>query len=221
MKEDLPFANREEAGIRLGKLLLDEAGLGEDCLILGLVRGGAEIAYHLSATTGVAWDIMIVRKIGAPSQPEYALGAYAESGAHFLNEQVARQMGLDASWFDQALRRARQECSELQRELRGGGSQADLAGRRVILTDDGIATGMTMRAAMEAARRAGAKQVIVAVPVLAMDARDMIREAGFELHYLACPPAFHAVGQFYRNFGPVTSETVRRLLQAREPGAEA
>ena len=221
MSKDLPFADRREAGIRLGKLLLGEAGLDRECLILGLVRGGAEIAFHLSATTGVSWDIMIVRKIGAPSQPEYALGAYAESGTYFLNEQAARHMGLDAGWFDRALQRAQQECRALQAELRGEARQLDFSGRRVILTDDGIATGMTMRAALEAARRGGAKEVAVAVPVLAMDSRDMLIDAGVKLHYIACPAAFHAVGQFYRNFGPVTSETVRLLLSAREPGAQA
>lgn len=214
MNKDLPFEDRKEAGVRLGRMLA-EMETCHGALVLGLVRGGAEIAYHMASAAGLEWDIMVVRKIGAPQQPEYAIGAYAETGSYMLNQDAASRLGLPQDWFNHAFSKAQQECTKLQHELRGDESPLDCRGRKVILTDDGVATGMTMRAAIEAAQHSGALSVMVAVPVLAVEARAMLQETGVELHYLACPANFHAVGQFYRDFSPVTSECVQMLLRAR------
>lgn len=211
----LPFANRAQAGQLLAEALRAELAPPNDALVLGLVRGGAIVAAHLAEAVGLAWDIMIVRKIGAPRQPEYALGAYAESGAYLLNEEMIEHMGLSQAWRDQALRQAAQECTALNTELRGSMPPPKLTGRYVILTDDGMATGLTMLVALDAARRAGASDVCVAVPVLARDGPALLREAQVRFTYLACPPEFHAVGQYYSDFMPVSSSQVHDLLAAR------
>lgn len=212
----LPFADRAQAGQLLAPAVVAELAPPAEALVLGLVRGGAVVAAHLAQAAGLAWDVLIVRKIGAPRQPEYALGAYAESGAYLLNEDVIEHMGLAQTWRDQALRQAAQECSALHTELRGTAPPPVLSGRWVILTDDGMATGLTMLAAVDAARRAGASEVCVAVPVLARDGPALLREAQARFTYLACPPDFHAVGQFYDDFTPVSSSEVRELLAARK-----
>jgi putative phosphoribosyl transferase len=216
MSVTLPFADRTQAGQLLAEAVRVELAPPADALVLGLVRGGAVVAAHLAQAAGLAWDVLIVRKIGAPRQPEYALGAYAESGAYLLNEEVIERMGLAQAWRDKALRQAAQECAALHKELRGGAPPPALTGRHVILTDDGMATGLTMLAALDAARRAGASEVCVAVPVLARDGPALLREARVRFTYLACPPEFHAVGQFYSDFAPVSSSEVRELLAARQ-----
>lgn len=215
MSIKLPLADRAQAGQLIADAVRTELAPPADALVLGLVRGGAVVAAHLAKAAGLAWDVLIVRKIGAPRQPEYALGAYAESGAYLLNEDVIEHMGLAQSWRDGALRHAAQECAALHTELRGAAPPPALHGRYVILTDDGMATGLTMLVAVDAARRAGASDVCVAVPVLARDGPALLREALVRFVYLACPPDFHAVGQFYQEFMPVSSSQVRELLAAR------
>jgi putative phosphoribosyl transferase len=214
---ELPFADRAQAGQLLAETVRSELAPPPDTLVLGLVRGGAVVAASLAGAAGLAWDVLIVRKIGAPRQPEYAIGAYAESGAYLLNEEVIEQMGLAQAWRDVALRQAARECAALHAELRGATPPPALSGRCVILTDDGMATGLTMLAALDAARRAGASEVCVAVPVLSRDGPALLREARVRFTYLACPPDFHAVGQFYHDFTPVSSSEVRELLAARKP----
>jgi putative phosphoribosyl transferase len=215
MSAGLPFPDRVQAGRVLGEALRSQLTPPDDALILGLVRGGAVIAAQAAQSANLAWDILIVRKIGAPHQPEYALGAYVESGGHLLNEDVIRGMGLSQQWSDEALRRAARECAALHEELRAGAPPPELAGRFVILTDDGMATGLTMLAAIAAVQHAGASETCAAVPVLAREGPALLREAGVRCAYLAIPPDFRAVGQYYTNFQPVSSSEVRALLAAR------
>lgn len=209
------FADRREAGRRLGLLARERLAPPPHALALGLVRGGAVTACHLASAAGLQWDILIVRKIGAPHQPEYAAGAYAEGGAYFLNDEAVQYLNLSQAWINRAVQRAAEECRELQRELRGSEDAPDLRGRDIILTDDGMATGLTMHAAIETSRRAGAASVSVAIPVLARDALLMLEDARVPHCYISCPPSFHAVGQFYVDFSPVTSDEVRELLDSR------
>jgi putative phosphoribosyl transferase len=211
----LPFADRAEAGKLLGAAVREKLEPQGGALVLGLVRGGAAVACKLAEAAGLRWDVLIVRKIGAPHQPEYALGAYAESGGYMLNEDVIHDMRLPQEWREQALRRAAEECHALHDELRGGAEPPALQGRQLILTDDGMATGLTMLTAIDAARRAGAEEVCVAVPVLARDGPALLREAGVRFTYLACPADFHAVGQFYRDFHAVSSLEVQEMLASR------
>lgn len=214
----LPFADRAQAGMLLGAAVKTQLTPPPDTLVLGLVRGGALVAAHMAQAAGLSWDVMLVRKIGAPRQPEYAIGAYVESGEYLLNEDAIEHMGLSQQWRDAALRHAADECAALHSELRGAAAKPDLAGRCVILTDDGMATGLTMCTAVEGARHARAAEVCVAVPVLARDGPALLRQAGVRFSYLACPPDFQAVGQFYRDFHPVSSDEVRSLLAGREGG---
>ncbi len=215
MNASLPFADRAEAGRLLGAAIKLELSPPPDALILGLVRGGAVVAAELALAVGMEWDVMIVRKVGAPRQPEYALGAYAESGGYLLNEEVIERLGLTQQWRDAALQHAAQECAALHAELRQSAAPPMLAGRSVVLTDDGMATGLTMFAAIDAAKRAHAAEVCVAIPVLARDCPALLRQAGVRFTYLACPADFQAVGQYYRDFHPVSSAEVRDLLAGR------
>ena len=218
MTVQLPFANRREAGQSLGRLLKLEHAPGSGALILGLVRGGAVIANHAAEVAGCPWDVMIVRKIGAPHQQEYAVGAYTESGEVIANRQVLREMHLDDDWLELQRFKAAGECERLQRDLRGAQRPPSLTGREVFLCDDGMATGLTMFAAVDAALKAGASRVVVAVPVLPPEALRRLQRMKVECCYLACPGDFRAVGQYYRDFTPVASHAVRSLLATRPTG---
>jgi len=218
MTMQLPFAGRTEAGRLLGEKLAAEATLDPGTLVLGLVRGGALVASHLAQAAGLAWDVLIVRKIGAPGQPEYAAGAYAENGVLMVNEYARRSMRIDDAFYELGELRAKEECQRLHRDLRGDAEQPELAGRELVLTDDGMATGLSMQAAIAAAQSAKASRIIVAVPVLAPDTLGWLQQHKIEHCYLACPPGFHAVGQYYRDFAPISSTQVRELLMARQLG---
>lgn len=215
MKTDILFSDRREAGHLLGTRLAAEFALDSGTLTLGLVRGGAVIACYLAGAAGLAWDILLVRKLGAPHQPEYAIGAFAEPGLVQVNAAVMAEMGLDAVWLAATRARAEQECAHLHRELRGDRPAPALRSRDLVLCDDGMATGLTMQAAIAAVRGAGAGRIIVAVPVLPSDAVSMLERLKVELCYLACPSSFTAVGQFYSDFSAVASQEVRQLLGNR------
>lgn len=216
MTAQLPFHSREEAGAQLGERLRTSMAAGSDSLVLGLVRGGAVIAKYLAQSAGLPWDILIVRKIGAPHQPEYAVGAFAEPDTSLFNTEALQALRLDENWQTQAAARAARQCLILQQELRGSATLPVIAGRHIVLCDDGIATGFSMFAAIAAVRQAGAVEITIAVPVLAPDAKARFSQMDLRLVYLACPAGFHAVGQYYLDFRPVSSDEVRRLLDARQ-----
>lgn len=209
------FENRMEAGRQLARRLREWPGLGVDPLVLGLVRGGAEVAASLAAELSAWWDVFIVRKIGAPQQPEYALGALAETGHYLLNQPVLDQLELGRPWVDSALSQAQAQCRRLAAELRGTEQPPQFAGRHVLLTDDGVATGFTMHAAVNAVSAGGAASVLVAVPVIAPDTLAEFQEAGITCCCLAAPRGFRAVGQYYRDFSEVATADVRQLLAGR------
>lgn len=216
MTAKTPFADRCEAGLMLGAKLVADFTLAPETTVLGLVRGGAVVAHHLAAAAGLPWDILLVRKLGAPRQPEYAVGAYTESGNVMVNPHVLDDLGLDEAWLERSRQQAGAECHRLHRELRGDLSVPQLGGSDLILCDDGMATGLTMQAAIQAARAAGANRVIVAVPVLPAEALYLLERLQVEHCYLSCPAGFRAVGQFYHDFAPVASREVRRLLLERQ-----
>ena len=212
---DLIFANREEAGTRLGSLLAARYELGSEALILGLVRGGAVIADSAAKQCSLPWDVIVVRKLGAPSQPEYAIGAYAEAGGIILNHDAIKQLGIGKKWLDEAIINSADSCANLAQELRGSKPPVDLEGKLVVLIDDGIATGLSMLAAIESAQANDAKEVLVAAPVIAPATKQLIEDMGVTCVCLTSPRSFRAVGQFYRDFQPVTTEVVKHLLDAR------
>ena len=209
------FQDRTHAGRLLGAQLSQQGLQDDNTTVLGLVRGGALVACEAAKVCQLPWDVFVVRKIGAPDQPEYAVGAVCETGRYITNQSALHLLNLDAQWVSAAVDSATSRCLQLSRQLRAQAPKPRLAGRRIVLVDDGMATGLTMRAAISGVQGAGAGKVIVAVPVLAPDALAMLRELQVEVCYLSAPPGFRAVGQYYAGFQPVTTEQVVALLAAR------
>lgn len=211
-----PFADRAEAGRRLADRLLPyrDADAGPGVVVLGLPRGGVPVAYEVARALGAPLDVLVVRKLGVPSQPELAFGALGEGGVRVLNEQVVRRIGLSAEAMA-AVERA--ELAELRRRLeryRGDRAGVALAGQVVIVVDDGFATGATARAAALVARAAGAARVVLAAPIGAPEACAALREVADEVVCLGAPAGFVAVGQGYRVFDQTSDEQVCALLEA-------
>lgn len=217
------FADRREAGIFLGRHL---AGLGfgaaaqcEPPLVLALPRGGVPVAFEVALILEGRLDILLVRKIGAPGYPELALGAVVEGDAAgnapytVANDDRWTRRALDSGTFDAERGRQLDEIARRQQRYRGGASVPALAGRTVIVVDDGVATGATMRAALEGVRRAGAKQVVAAVPVASEEGLDSLRAAADQVVCLNVPASFGAVSAFYLDFRQTTDEEVMALLR--------
>jgi len=207
------FADRHDAGRQLAGALRGRVGVGS--LVMGVPRGGVVVAAEVARALGLELDVVIVRKIGAPGNPEYAIGAIDEDG---------RLIGAGTSFADEAfLRRAAEEGrAEIGRRLtayRGDRPQPRIAGREVLLVDDGIATGFTLRAAVESVRHRGAARVVVAAPVAAPESAREMRDIADDVIVLAEPERFYAVGQFYARFDQTAdSEVVRLLTDAWERG---
>ena len=211
------FADRRDAGRRLAHRLGDLSDAGEDAprddvVVLGLPRGGVPVAAEVAAALGAPLDILVVGKVGVPGHEELALAAVADDGTVVVNSQVQAATGLSDGEVD-AL--ARQHVAALARrgaELRPGGGPVDLAGRTVVVVDDGMATGATMRVALEVVRHRGPRRVIVAVPVAPLDAAGIVAPAADRVICVMTPRDFHAVGPWYADFTQVTDAEVRALL---------
>ena len=206
------FRDRREAGKLLARALAHYAGR-KDVVVLGLPRGGVPVAAEVARTLGAPLDVLIVRKLGAPGQDELAIGAIAEGGVRVLNQGLVENLGLTRWDIDQL---AQSEERELERRVqiyRGGRDPLPVADRTVIVVDDGIATGATMRAGLQSLRARGATLVVAAAPVGAADSVDALREDADEVVVLETPAWFRAVGQWYENFGQTTDEEVRACLE--------
>jgi predicted phosphoribosyltransferase len=205
------FRNRTEAGRHLARALGDYAGR-EDLIVLGLPRGGVPVAAEVARVLGAPLDVLVVRKLGAPGQEELALGAIGEGGVRVLNERLVRDLGLSREAID---RIAAREKSELERRVtayRGGHEALDVEGKTVIVVDDGVATGATMRAGLQTLRVLGAAKIIAAAPVGAADSVALVENDADEVVVLETPAWFSAVGQWYEDFGQTTDDEVRALL---------
>lgn len=206
------FNNRTEAG-----MLLAERLRGTDTekpLVLAIPRGGIEVGAAIARGLGCELDVVLSRKLRAPNQPELALGAVSESGVVYLNRFAAAMTNAGNAYVEAERKQQLDEIDRRRKMFRAVRPQADVRGRTVILTDDGIATGATMIAALKTVRAAGAKQVIVAVPVGAPDRIDALRPLCDRVECLVEPADFWAVGQFYRDFEQVSDERVVELLRA-------
>jgi len=206
------YADRVDAGQRLAKALADYAGR-EDVLVLGLPRGGVPVAAEVAKALDAPLDVMIVRKLGAPWQPELAMGAIASGDVQLLNEQVVRMLGIDDATIDEIARREARELARRERAYRGERPPFEARGRQVILVDDGMATGATMRAAVAAVRAMAPARVIVAVPTAALDTCELVRAEADRVVCLDTPEPFMAVGCWYRNFDQTSDAEVRDLLE--------
>lgn len=205
------FADRIEAGQRLARRL--EYLRGEEPVVLGLPRGGVPVAAEVADALGAPLDVIVVRKLGVPYQPELGMGAVGEDGIRVINEEVVRMAGVTPEDIDKVERLERAEVEARARRFRSGRTRVPLAGRTAILIDDGIATGSTMRAACQVTRAAGARRVVVAVPVAPAEAVRSFRNEADEMVCLQTPSMFYAVGQWYGDFTQVSDAEVTRLLQ--------
>jgi putative phosphoribosyl transferase len=205
------FQNRTDAGRQLASQLHDYANR-EDVIVLGLPRGGVPVAYEVAQALNVPLDIFLVRKLGVPGHEELAMGAIASGGTIVLNREVLDLLP-DAEGYVKAVAvREKVELDRRERAYRGSRPHPDLTNRIVILVDDGLATGASMRAAADALRAHDVARIVVAVPVAARETCAAIRKQVDETVCVATPEPFYAVGMWYRDFSPTTDDEVRELL---------
>ena len=206
------FLNRADAGRRLASHLTHL--VRQDPLVLAVPRGGVPVAAEVAAELGLPLDVLVVRKLGVPTRPELAMGAVGEEGVRVLDDAVLRAAGVGPRELGEVERRERAEVADRSRRFRGIGAATSLGGRLVVVVDDGIATGSTMRAACAVARARGARRVVVAVPVAAADALAQVGEEADEVVCLASPEPFVSVSRWYAAFDQVADEDVVLMLAA-------
>jgi predicted phosphoribosyltransferase len=215
------FHDRRDAGRQLAARLTDYAGRS-DVLVLALPRGGVPVAFEVAQALGAPLDVFLVRKLGVPGREELAMGAIASGGVRVLNDDVVRVLDIPDEVIDAVAAEEQQELERREREYRDGRPAPDVRGRAVILVDDGLATGSTMRAAVAALRRRGPARIIVAVPVGAAETCAALAEEADEAVCAYEPEHFAAVGLWYDNFTQTTDDEVRALLAAAAaPGERA
>jgi len=205
------FRDRHDAGRKLASRLAgyrDRAGL----LVLGLPRGGVPVAAEVAATLKAPLDVLVVRKLGLPGQPELAMGAIASGGGLVLNRELLRRLDVSPQTVEAVADAERLELGRRERIFRGDRGALDLAGKTVIVVDDGIATGATVRAAVGAVKAGGAHEVVVAVPVAPPEAVAALESDGATVVCLRQPGELQSVGQWYLDFSQTSDEEVRELL---------
>jgi predicted phosphoribosyltransferase len=205
------FADRSAAGRELAERLSRYAGR-KDIAVLGLPRGGVPVAYEVAAALAAPLDVFVVRKLGVPGHEELAMGAIASGGVRVLNERVVNEVGIDAPEIEAVADRERAELERRERAYRGERDPIDVEGKTVIVVDDGLATGATMRAAITALRDRQADTIVVAVPTGSPQTCAEIGETVDEIVCARTPEEFTAVGVWYRDFEPTSDDEVRRLL---------
>lgn len=208
------FRDRKEAGEALAERLKEYAGR-EDVTVLALPRGGVPVACEVASVLRVPLDVLIVRKLGVPDDPELAMGAIASGGVRVLNEDLLQYYPVSPAAIAEVTRREEIELERRERSYRGDRPSPVLAGRTVILVDDGIATGTTMRSAVEALKIRGVARVVIAVPVAPQTAHEEFSRLGDNVYFecLATPEPFVAVGYWYEDFDQTTDEEVRESLR--------
>lgn len=209
---DLPIPNRTEAGRELATALATGAD-GPPPLVLALPRGGVPVAAPIAERLDAPLDLMVVRKLGFPGHEEFAMGAIASGGVRIMNDAMLQRQPVSQQAVDRVAQSELAELERRERTYRGDRPAPDLAGRSVILVDDGLATGATMRAAIRACREQGAASVFVAVPVGPVDTVARLKEEADDVVCLATPEPFAAIGEWYRTFDQTSDEEVRELLE--------
>jgi putative phosphoribosyl transferase len=206
------FRDRTDAGRQLAEEVKQRLG-DEDVVVVGLPRGGVPVAFEVARELGAPLDVIVVRKLGVPYQPELGMGAIGEDGVRVLNDRVLAMAGVGEGEVAAVERSERAELERRAMRFRSDRPRASLVGRSVVVVDDGIATGSTARAACQVARAHGASRVILAVPVAPRSSLASLAEVADELVCLATPEQFFGVGQFYRNFSQTSDEEVVELLE--------
>lgn len=205
------YQDRHDAGRKLASALGEFASAPET-LVLALPRGGVVIGFEIASALELPLDIVCPRKLGAPGNPELAIGAVTETGEGIYQEALIRDLGVSETFLREAIENAAQEARRRLEYYRGDNTPRDLHGMRVIIVDDGIATGSTMRAAIATVKAEGAREIIVAVPVAPQDRAQALRHEVDQLICLQTPATFYAVGQFYDSFEQIDDEEVSHLL---------
>jgi putative phosphoribosyl transferase len=208
---EVRFVDRVDAGRRLAAMLRDRRDSPN--VVLGLPRGGVPVAAEVALVLGAPLDVVVVRKLGLPFQPELAMGAIGEDGVRILNDEVVRVTGVGEGEIAAVERRERAELERRARAFRSGRARIPLEGRTAIIVDDGIATGSTARAACHIVRAHGADAIVLAVPVAPVDWTTRLARDADELVAVATPLDFHAIGQFYVDFSQTSDDEVVRCLE--------
>jgi predicted phosphoribosyltransferase len=217
------FRDRRDAGRKLAAQLAAYAGR-PDVLVLALPRGGVPVAYEVAQALRAHMDVFLVRKLGLPGHEEFAMGAVATGGVRVLNPDIVENLYVPGSVIDTVTQREQRELDRRERAYRGVRPPPDVRGTIVILVDDGLATGSTMRAATAAVKQQQPARVVVAVPVASQATCDELRREADEVVCLVTPEPFYAVGLWYDDFSQTTDDEVRALLAAaaaREPARSA
>jgi putative phosphoribosyl transferase len=212
MDDQRSFVDRRDAG-RVLALHLAKYANRDDVIVLALPRGGVPVAYEVASALGAPMDVFLVRKLGTPGHRELAMGAIASGGVRVLNDDVVRWYGIPEAAIERVAREEEQELQRRERAYRDDLPAPDLANRTVILIDDGLATGSTMRAAAQAMRLHHPSRVVIAVPVGAPQTCTELAAVADEVICARMPEPFSAVGQWYLNFNQTDDEEVRDLLQ--------
>ncbi len=214
----MPFEDRREAGRELARRLRAYADR-QDVIVLGLPRGGVPVAAEVARALHAPLDVLVVRKLGVPGHEELALGAVASGGFRVLNDSIVRDLGLGEATIERVARAEAAELARRERAFRGDRPAPDVGAKIVVLVDDGIATGATMRSAVAALRGAtpgrSPARLVVATPVAAPDAADALRREADEVVCLGTPHDFLAVGRWYRDFPQTSDAEVRELLAVK------
>ena len=212
MRPELPYRNRIEAGRSLATELAYYKSK-PDVIVLGLTRGGVPVAAEVASALQAPLDVIVVRKLGVPFQPELAMGALAGDGTQVVDQDLIHALGITGKNVDAVVAKERAELERRERLYRGGRPPLDLKDHTAILVDDGLATGSTMLAAVAFAKRRLAKRIVMAVPVASVEGVDKLREKVDECVCLATPQLFMAVGEWYEMFLPVNDAEVVKLLE--------
>ncbi|HZE91133.1 MAG TPA: phosphoribosyltransferase [Rhizobacter sp.] len=207
----LLFRDRRHAGSVLA-LKLRGYGRRSDVTVLGLPRGGVPVAHEVAKALQAPLDVFIVRKLGVPGHPEYAMGAIASGGVRVLNQRLVQELGLTGADVEAVVQAELRELERRERLYRGARPAPQLGGRTTLVVDDGLATGATMRAAVQALRTQRPARVVVAVPVAAGDVCIWMRKEADKVVCVATPEPFHAVGEWYEDFSQTSDEEVCGLL---------
>jgi predicted phosphoribosyltransferase len=211
----LPYRNRQEAGKYLAEHLAAYRDR-DDVVVLALPRGGVPVAYEVARALNAPLDVFIVRKIGMPGAEEFAIGAIASGGVRLLDEQLIARYGVSRDDVDAMIAAEERELERRERQYRGDRPMPDLKGKAVILVDDGLATGSTMRAAVMALKREGAARIVVAVPVAAPETCQLLEREVDAIVCAVTPQPFYAVGLWYRDFAQMSDREVHDLLERAE-----
>ncbi|OHE54935.1 MAG: phosphoribosyltransferase [Thaumarchaeota archaeon RBG_16_49_8] len=209
------FHDRVDAGKKLADKLSQYRS--KDVVVLAIPRGGVVVGFEVAGDLGAPLSVIIPRKIGAPGNPELAIGAVTEEGDTYIDPNIVKSLGVTQSYIDEV---KQQEVEEIKRRMKtylGDRQRPELKGKTVILVDDGIATGATMKAAIRTLRRHGPAEVIVAVPVAPPETVERLKELADSVVCLETPSFFYAIGQFYREFDQVGDAEVIRLLRLANP----